>query len=40
MLRDLAHLTVGSAFRNVRHKFVSQIHGRGGLRVASPALAG
>uniref|UniRef100_UPI000AA2FA5F hypothetical protein n=1 Tax=Leisingera sp. F5 TaxID=1813816 RepID=UPI000AA2FA5F len=27
-LRDLAHLIAGSAFRNVRYKFVSQIAGR------------
>ncbi|UWQ82734.1 hypothetical protein [Leisingera caerulea] len=40
VLRDLAHLKVGSAFRNVRYKFVSQIAGRGDLRIWSPALAG
>jgi len=40
VLRDLAHLTVGSAFRNVHYKFVSQIVGRGDLRVGSPAVAG
>ena len=39
-LRDLSHLMVGSAFRNVRYKFVSQIVGRRDLRVWSPALAG
>lgn len=39
-LRDHTHLIVGSAFRNVRYKFVSQIVGRRDLRVGSPAVAG
>lgn len=40
MLRDIAHLTAESAFRNVRYKFVSQIFGCRDLRVGPPALAG
>ena len=40
VLRDLAHLMMGSAFCNVRCKFVSQIVGRGDLRAGSPAAAG
>ena len=39
-LRDHIHLIVGSAFRNVRYKFVFQIVGCGGLCVGPPALAG